>query len=815
MEVLSLCPFRAGALAWQSAKDAWSLTVVVKATFTIVAGAEATLAPVQAPVAALASEVEAAIEDLAPLKPKVDVLVLRGQNEDSATVEVASVAVPGRGPIPLLAPARRLILANGGLDWASLVLRGEAVEAGPVPEGFDFSYFHMAPREQRIDLLRSGVPLVLRDVLPNQPRVETILPQRKPQAFRIHPQTGKASEIILRCDTLCIDAARNLFVLTFRGITDIDASGGNTGTIVVAAHSAGKKIRPDRIERFLRNGEPIEGEANDGRHPLEKRYDSVLAAPKGDTVALPEMDASGATIGFPATTTPTTTTNPNESALLRAGGLPFQTTSSDAPPPAIPPAPLKMPGGGRRLGTLQMSDAQRAPDMPFHNSPPPPVPEAFLPPVPPEGVFPAPPALLPVVVSGPPPLIKPPAMLGTFTPDEKTADLPPGHEQSDSGEGTVEMSPGAAAKMRSEAPPPPPPPVVDVPAKVSPGTSLAGKPPAAPPKVPAPAPKPAPPVPAASLPGAQKSTSTYAAASKTPALPFASKPAAPVAPKPAAPAVSPSAAVPKGPLKVPAPLGPKLKVESPLKSSLPPPVALGKPAPAAPAKPAPVAPEKPAMLSPAKPEPAAPAKPAPVAPEKPAAVAPEKPAMVGPAKPAAPTRPAPMRPAAPTLLFPEIIKPGLQPEAPEAPEVDPSFRPGDVLTLEECAALDAELRHRPAQKKTLLEKNKLSDKQWPLVQKHWADAIAKQTEVGERKLLIAYDSAYVATQEKLGIPVGIDTHAKLQVAAERGTSVTVLGELGLESADQMRIGRVWTQRLADEPARMRELAAAIEKARAN
>lgn len=808
MEVLSLCPFRAGALAWQSAPNAWSLTVVVKATFSIVPGGEATLAPVQAPVAAFAGDSEGATEDLSPLKPRVDVLVLRGRNEDASTVEIASSVLPARGPMPPYAPMRRMLLQDQGLEWAAAVLRGEASIAGPAPEGFDFSFFHSAAREQRIDLLRTGIPIVLNNVLPNQARVETIVPQRKPQAFRIHPQTGKASEIILRGDTLCIDASRNLLILTFRGLADIESgASGEVGTIVVAAHSAGKKIRADRIERFLRNGEPIEGESNDGRHPLEKRYDTVLAAPKGDTVALPELEGSGSG-GWPAAgSIQNESTSPLPGA---APALPFQAGRSDAPPPLIPPAPLNRPSGGRRHGTLSLADAARSPDLPFQGNLPPPVAEEYLPPPPPEGVFPAPPALLGVTPAVEyPPLIRRPAMLGSsLTQDEKTADLPPGQAPNpeNADDATVDFPPQVAAAMRPSdgAAAPAEPPGKKVPA----APSLAGKPvpapkaPIAAPNAPKPlgvigAPKPA--APAAPKPAASVVSAPKPAASAT-TIP---KPAgATPAPKPAAsPAVAPKPIAPKGPIKVPAPLGPKLKTDAPVK-----PAVTASPVEKKPVTPAAV---KPAIAAPPKVAPVAPEKPAAVAPEKPAMLTPEKPAMLTPEKPAAVAKPAPMRPMTPTVLFPSKITPEV-----EDPTTLDNFDAAGALKLQECAALDAELRHRPANRKILLEKNQLTDEQWLAVHKHWAEAIARETEVGERKLLMAYDAAYFAVQERLGISVGLETYAKLQVATERGTSADVLKECGLEPVDQMRLGRVWTQRLADEPARMRELAVAIEKARA-
>jgi hypothetical protein len=569
-----------------------------------------------------------------------------------------------------------------------------------------------------------------------------------------------------------------LLILTFRGIADIDASShANMGTIVVAAHSAGKKIRPDRIERFLRNGEPIEGESADGRHPLEKRYDTVLAAPKGDTVALPDMDG-----GLPGVWH-ATPVEQSESSIIRAG-LPFQSVSPDAPMAPVPPAPLNAPVGGRRRATLSGStDANRPADMPFHGVMPP-APEPHLPPPPPEGIFPPPPAFLPIAPPPePPPPIRPPPMLGTsFSQDEKTADLPPGHEQPEEespDEKTVDLPPQIIPGVsRSEMQAP----------RVPAAPSLAGKPAPMAPKAPIASP-------AAPKPLAAKPSATTPAVSPAPkpgaVSPSAPKPLSPSigAPKPAAigPTASPKPLAPKVPMKAPAPLGPKLKADGPAKPSAAPPVALNKPLPAA-------------SINPAKPS-ATPA-------DKPAGLA----------KPA----PAPMRSQAPTVLFPSVIQPGNvattaaatvsaihASAAPKEP-----FQPAGVLKLDECAALEAELRHRASNRKTLLEKHNLSNEEWTAVHKHWSDTIARETEVGERKLLVAYDTAYVATQERLGIDVGINTHAKLQIATERGTSASVLKELGLEPADQMRIGRVWTQRLADEPARMRELAAAIEKARA-
>jgi predicted nucleic acid-binding protein len=158
---------------------------------------------------------------------------------------------------------------------------------------------------------------------------------------------------------------------------------------------------------------------------------------------------------------------------------------------------------------------------------------------------------------------------------------------------------------------------------------------------------------------------------------------------------------------------------------------------------------------------------------------------------------------------PPAAPPGL--EAAPAAEAE-GFDPATV-PIERCAAITAELRHRRSERAAVLAAHKFSEAEWAAIEGHWSEAIAGQTFRGDRKLLAAYDVAYVAAQEKLGLRVGLADHARLQVASERGTTAEVLAELGLEPSDQMRLGRVWTQRLVGDPKRMAELAAALEAAR--
>ncbi len=101
-----------------------------------------------------------------------------------------------------------------------------------------------------------------------------------------------------------------------------------------------------------------------------------------------------------------------------------------------------------------------------------------------------------------------------------------------------------------------------------------------------------------------------------------------------------------------------------------------------------------------------------------------------------------------------------------------------------------------------------------MVDQHWKKALAREAEAGERTLLLAFDEAYLATQARLGKPLGVAEYARIQVGLERSEVGRVLGELELELADLMRLQRVWAKRLAASAELTEELARAVAEARA-
>ncbi|UQA54608.1 DUF2169 family type VI secretion system accessory protein [Polyangium aurulentum] len=895
MEILSLCPFRASALLWQAAPSAWSLTTVVKATFTLVNGGDATIAPAQDAVGEGGEAAASFLEDLVPLKARADVVVvghahapggepiaelvarvdvggqgkslrirgdrrwLRGANglapgeaepfvrmpltyERAArsadlpmgvaldvppsegelavpNIEADPGHLPGYGPLPASSPARKRGAPEASIAWVDAVLRGEAFTAGPPPEGFDFSLFNVAPREQQLDLVKPSLPIVLEHLHPEHPFLSTRLPPQRPQAFRVDPKSGRVSEIVLRCDTLSIDADRGVVVVTFRGIADV-AKGDEAavGKIVIAAHSQGKRIRPERVDRFLRQGSSLEDDAGDAKHPLEVRHDTVMVAANknGDTMALPEM--SGArTIALPEPTP--FASQPRRPA---AGALPFRPGESGPGLPFQPPPPPSSESWGpSETGRIEKS-AVFGPATPFQ--PPPPPPPETSPPgdtgkLEKGAVFGA---ATPFETSPPPPpdastpgetgRLERSAVFGPATPFERTSAVPP----------------EPTAPPRAPEPPllpgvfPPPPPLM--------GKLLTEEEGASPPEPPKPPPlvgklaafeKPMDEPSTAEMPPKVIVAAPVADHETTAPLPSDAagevRPAKPAVPFTPSPGAAPAAGKP--PVRVPAPLGPLL----------------GKGPLGAPAKGSPSTPPPRPTASPAKPPTIAPPKPAVGPSVKPPSVVP-RPLGATPlgARPTAP--PAPKLPDIPTEVAASATaaastaaafgvpksadasvasKPAEPPSPPPAAleDVVEPFDPTTAVPIDRCAAIAAELRHRRSERAAVLKANGLSESRWLAVEQHWTEAISRQTARGDRKLLAAYDVAYVAAQERLGLRVGLVDHARLQVASERGTTAEVLAELGLEPSDQMRLGRVWTQRLVGDPKRMAELAAALEAAR--
>lgn len=204
--------------------------------------------------------------------------------------------------------------------------------------------------------------------------------------------------------------------------------------------------------------------------------------------------------------------------------------------------------------------------------------------------------------------------------------------------------------------------------------------------------------------------------------------------------------------------------------------------------------------------------PPPFVPPPPTALSAEAPAPAAPPPPPVLPITNPDLPPAPPMIGP-LARPGMDAPsdgaAPQPAADGKNTRPKiDEVTVETCGAIAASLARRKDEAAKILEERSITAADWKLVEKHWAEAIRKETDRGRTALLKAYDAAYVAQLEKERGPITVVEYAHLVVASERGAAAPVLEEMSLPKGSFMRIERVWLERVAEDDA----LAADVRKA---
>ena len=139
----------------------------------------------------------------------------------------------GYGPLGRNWPSRRERLGRhesefDAQDWSSRAL----------PDGFDMSYFNVAPIDQQIAALKHDEALVLENLHREHGRLITKLPGVKPAVFLA---TRGGERLAMTADTLWIDTDRGIATVTFRGQTSVSGP-GDPLRIVVAMDQPGKTI---------------------------------------------------------------------------------------------------------------------------------------------------------------------------------------------------------------------------------------------------------------------------------------------------------------------------------------------------------------------------------------------------------------------------------------------------------------------------------------------------------------------------------------------------------------------------------------------
>jgi hypothetical protein len=194
----------------------------------------------------------------------------------------ATVASPAAGFGPLRMPVR---LARHRLGDAAHVWAARAgLAGGPPPDGFDYAVFNAAPPDQQLDALAPGASIVLENLSPLAPRVETRLPLVRARIFRAPPRGG-VIELDARCDTLFVDADRSVATLVWRAATPIEAADDAAiGRVVVVAETDGARVGPADVARFLARRFPV---------VLDARGDADLDPSRARVAAAEETTMAG------------------------------------------------------------------------------------------------------------------------------------------------------------------------------------------------------------------------------------------------------------------------------------------------------------------------------------------------------------------------------------------------------------------------------------------------------------------------------------------------------------------------------------------
>ena len=177
-------------------------------------------------------------------------------------------------------------------------------------------------------------------------------------------------------------------------------------------------------------------------------------------------------------------------------------------------------------------------------------------------------------------------------------------------------------------------------------------------------------------------------------------------------------------------------------------------------------------------------------------------------------------PAADASASPEEPPPATQPVAP--PQVEPAAeeitgvrkpsRPTVTSSIAHCATVAARLDGPGADRAAILAAEDLTPAQWDKDHARWLGEIRDELDRGKKKLLSAYDAAYVTALEDRRGPIAVDEYARLSIAAERGKAAAALAELDLPEDAMMRIRRVWLARMVKDPRAAAEVRAAMRAA---
>ena len=397
-------------LAWRAPEP--TLTVVVKATFSLGVEGTATLAAEQEPLSVdrpapggSHGDLDRAC-DFIPLKARVDIL-LTGHARAEAAMHVlpAGFAVDKLRrrfyanteeptfATPLLSDYLRSATGEatrvgpralwaGTIDGAAIV-GDDGVPCAPIPRGFDYAAFNVAPLEQQIELLSLTAQIVLDGLTPGGRRTAR-LPGIRPRVFVLADSNSGVmrlpDEVVLRCDTLWIDADRSLCVLTWRGVVPLAPNAQGAPSLVLALDEGDRKKTWARALTQLDNATwTAATEPDDVREApeIESNHDHEDDDDDGPTTDRMQRQATTLDVAEPAPPAPAADDDESTRTNLRfslsnlseidddpSTSRPLARPEGDDATPAVAsaPAPLMVLGGLR--SSLASFEEKRPPSRP-------------------------------------------------------------------------------------------------------------------------------------------------------------------------------------------------------------------------------------------------------------------------------------------------------------------------------------------------------------------------------------------------------------------------------------------------------------------
>jgi hypothetical protein len=268
------------------------------------------------------------------------------------------IAHVGFGPIASTWPSRRALLGAA----AATQVPGEW--QGPhLPADLDPSFFHAAPRDQRVQALREDERIGLENLHPTHAELSTHLPGFRPHAF-VEGRGPGPQPLAMRADTLWIESTRGIAVMTWRGQVLLEST-SQAVRVLVAVAPAARPLSWDDLASLERARAQRPAAAHS---PLHAKGTQMMAVVPEPAAALPFARTPGQPGPAPQGT----------------GALPFAAPGGPAPAPL--PAPPKMDLGSTlplaRPAPAPIREAAPAP-APIREAAPQPAPirEVLRPPV--------------------------------------------------------------------------------------------------------------------------------------------------------------------------------------------------------------------------------------------------------------------------------------------------------------------------------------------------------------------------------------------------------------------------------------------------